>query len=427
MHITVALQPLATTNWLPIPSSLLFCSICEQETKMPAVTLCVRANTDKGRRYISLTFNRPGKVEPHPEGEYNLRYTDPTTNKRRWDAVGTDLKLALDAQSDRKRLLRNRADDVDGSAAPLPPVNGRYKVEDEVHIYLRHFVDKPKTYKAYSLALSQFRDFCKKIYMDEVTVPDLRGFDTQRKTHGDEDRTRSNKVWNVVTFLRNKEGRRNGPAITNLTITVKYTEPEVIAYSDAELNELFRISASEQKLVWAAFLETGYREQEMSIYEFNDLDGERELVQVKKKRVYDFEPKDKEERTIPVSREFIQAMRARQQVVKSKLVFPNGRGEPQGHFLRSLKQLAHKHGLNCGHCIGIRNGKEVSCTDAPVCQKWILHRFRKTAATTWLRNGASIAEIQKWLGHSDIQTTMRYLAAETLSDPKIKRIIRASS
>jgi hypothetical protein len=44
------------------------------------------------------------------------------------------------------------------------------------------------------------------------------------RPHGHEDRTRHNRVQHVVTFLRNEEGRRHGPAIKDVSITVKYVE-----------------------------------------------------------------------------------------------------------------------------------------------------------------------------------------------------------
>lgn len=47
---------------------------------------------------------------------------------------------------------------------------------------------------------------------------------TVRRRACDFDRTRHNRVQHVVTFLRNKEGRRLGPAIADVSITVKYVE-----------------------------------------------------------------------------------------------------------------------------------------------------------------------------------------------------------
>ena len=385
---------------------------------MPNVSVYIRES--RTRSYIKAN---PKELYP-PGTVFVLRYEEPKTGKRKWETLDglMDIRLAtVKAKLKEVELLTVKSK----SAAQSEP--SRYAIDEEIAAYLPHFIDKPKTHQAYSFALTQFRQSCRKTYVDEITVQDLRAFETYLKRQGDGDRYRSNKVSYVVTFLRNREGRRNGPAIKDVTIRVRYTEPDVIAYADIELNDLFRVSTSEQRLIWSSFLETGYREQEMSVFEYNDSDDEREIVQIIKKPVYDFEPKDSEERSVPVSTEFIAAIRERQKTSKSRLVFPNTEGNPEGHFLRMLKEVAYKNGLNCGHCLGTRDGQEVSCADAPVCERWILHRFRKTAATNWLRNGASIPEIQGWLGHSDVETTMRYLAAVRLSDPKVKKIVRASS
>jgi len=37
------------------------------------------------------------------------------------------------------------------------------------------------------------------------------------------------------------------------------------------------------------------------------------------------------------------------------------------------------------------------------------HAFRHYRATQWLKHGVDIRTAKEWLGHSDIQTTMRYL------------------
>jgi integrase len=60
----------------------------------------------------------------------------------------------------------------------------------------------------------------------------------------------------------------------------------------------------------------------------------------------------------------------------------------------------------------------MNCKDDAVCQKWGLHRFRKTFATNHLHNGVNIRQIQKWLGHHSLDVTINYLADEDdTSDP----------
>lgn len=52
---------------------------------------------------------------------------------------------------------------------------------------------------------------------------------------------------------------------------------------------------------------------------------------------------------------------------------------------------------------------DVTCATDPVCEHITLHRFRKTCATRWMENGIPIRTIQAWLGHKELETTMRYL------------------
>jgi len=65
----------------------------------------------------------------------------------------------------------------------------------------------------------------------QIDKQDLQKFDTDLMEKGNEDRTRHNRVQHVVTFLKNKEGRRIGPAIPDVSITVKYVEEPPLPYT----------------------------------------------------------------------------------------------------------------------------------------------------------------------------------------------------
>ena len=69
------------------------------------------------------------------------------------------------------------------------------------------------------------------------------------------------------------------------------------------------------------------------------------------------------------------------------LVFPNGTGKPDGHFLRKLKTIAKKAGVE---------GAE-------------LHRFRKTYPDTLHEEGVSVNTIRIRLGHESLDVTLAYL------------------
>src|SRR4029079_6410475 len=71
------------------------------------------------------------------------------------------------------------------------------------------------------------------------------------------------------------------------------------------------------------------------------------------------------------------------------LVFPTGGCRPKLDFLDTLKAVAERAQLDK--------------------QNFRLHKFRATFATWSLWAGVDLRTVQQWLGHSDMESTMRYL------------------
>src|SRR5205085_2759454 len=97
---------------------------------------------------------------------------------------------------------------------------------------------------------------------------------------GNEDRTRHNRAQHVVTFLRNKEGRRLGPPVNDVRITVKYVEAPPEAYTRQELDDLLRQSDEDERFCWRFFLGSGFRESEVSVAEVTDVNHDTKTIQV---------------------------------------------------------------------------------------------------------------------------------------------------
>jgi integrase len=72
-----------------------------------------------------------------------------------------------------------------------------------------------------------------------------------------------------------------------------------------------------------------------------------------------------------------------------ELVFPTAGCKPKLNFLDDLKEAAKRAKLN-------------------PADFW-LHKFRATFATWSLWAGVDLRTVQQWLGHSDMESTMRYL------------------
>ncbi|PYV53979.1 MAG: hypothetical protein DMG98_19455 [Acidobacteria bacterium] len=93
---------------------------------------------------------------------------------------------------------------------------------------------------------------------------------------------------------------------------------------------------------------------------------------------------------MPLPAKLVKKIKARMEERNAQphdLLFPNGNGKADGHFLRKLKAIAKKAGVE---------GAE-------------LHRFRKTYADTLHEEGVSVNTIRIRLGHESLDVTLAYL------------------
>ena len=66
--------------------------------------------------------------------------------------------------------------------------------------------------------------------------------------------------------------------------------------------------------------------------------------------------------------------------------------------------------------------KTLTRAGVPQCE---FHSLRKTCITNWLESGVPVHEVQKWAGHSDVNTTIRYYAKVDKS--ALERVRKASA
>ncbi len=143
----------------------------------------------------------------------------------------------------------------------------------------------------------------------------------------------------------------------------------------------------------------------------------QKIIRITAKPQWGWKPKDCEERCVPISEWLAETLTTLKSKRRNSLLFPNQLDQPEGHFLAKLKTLALRAGLNCGHCT---NKTGQSCGDKPVCRRWSLHKFRRTFATMHHDSGVSARTLQAWLGHSNLETTLRYLRVADLRSERIR-------
>ena len=331
------------------------------------------------------------------------------------------LTFALDAQA--KGLTVAEADRIANA--------NRTPIKDAVETYLDQKSGKAKkTVAQYRLTLNEFIGALgRKIrFLDEVNEAVLRAYKKSMEAQGYAGKTIDTRL-NIVYFLLKKNGIAARLPKDEMPIV---EEEAAVPYTQEELDKLFA-AMNETEVVngkaysgkgfgevirYKFFLGTGCRDKEVTYSAWGDLDWTRAEYHIRRKEHVGFTPKSHESRAVPIPASLLALLKARRKNAPDpQWIFVNVEGRPDNHFLRKLKRIARRAGLNCGHCkTMVTEGKydkkkevEVSCKDRPVCKHIYLHRFRKTCATRWNENGIPVRTIQSWLGHKNLETTQIYL------------------
>jgi integrase len=324
-----------------------------------------------------------GKPERHTEGAYYIEWHD--NGKRIRLSVGKD---AADASAMR---LRKETELNNGDATvPENGANGHRSVAASVADYLEEttLTKKPKTLAAYTTALSYFTESCHKLNLEDIDRKDLLKFSAFLRDEKEQaPRSVYNKFENLMCFLkaqgiRGLAGKNDWP---------RYTEEEPEMYETEELGKLFAASDPEERLWYEFFLMTGEREQEVMFTYWSDVNFVASTVRVSHKPDAGWTPKAYKEREIPIPSKLTKSLKAwkAKSAKTCALVFPTAGCKPKLDFLDCLKAVAERAKLDSDNF-------------------W-LHKFRATFATRCLWAGVDLRTVQQWLGHSDIESTMRYL------------------
>ena len=360
------------------------------------VNLTKRVQTPHGWRYCRVVLSAKGRVKPdvvvvngreerHPEGAYYLEWRE--GSKRVRLSVGKD---PADAGSRRQRKEAELNALNNGVAVAPDGQNGQRSLAAAVTDFLDEtkLTKKPKTHSAYSTALSYFLESCPKLHVEDVHRKDLLKFSAYLRDEKDQaPRSVYNKFEIVMTFLK-AQGIRG---LVSKNDWPRFVEEEPEVYEKEELDTLFAKCDAKERLWFEFFLMTGMREQEAMHCSWADLDLSRGTVTVRYKPEYGFSPKNYREREIPMPAKLVTSLKVEKEKRDKTcgLVFPTAGCRPKLDFLDALKSVAERAKLDK--------------------QNFWLHKFRATFATWSLWAGVDLRTVQQWLGHSDLESTMRYL------------------
>jgi integrase/recombinase XerD len=355
-----------------------------------------RIQTGKGPRYCPVVLSANGRIKPdvvlvgdreerHPEGAYYISWYEGKRLIR--------LSVGKDAATATARRLQKEAglNALNNGVAVLPDgQNGNRSVAAAVTDFLDEtkLTKKPKTLAAYTTALSYFTESCPKLYLEDLERRDLLKFAAFLRDEKEQaPRSCWNKFSNVMSFLK-ANGIRG---LAKKNDWPRYTEEEPEIYEDEELDTLFAACDAEKRLWYEFFLMTGEREQEVMYTYWSDINFKASTVRVSHKPDRGWTPKAYKEREIPIPAKLATSLKAWKAKADKTcaLVFPTSGCNVKMNFLDDLKAIAERAELNP--------------------EDFWLHKFRATFATRCLWAGVDLRTVQQWLGHSDMESTMRYL------------------
>ena len=317
------------------------------------------------------------------------------------------------------KTFKAAKEEVNKADAPAIAAANRVGIQSAVDQFMSAATrsKKPGTVQDYRLHLKQFVESLngKIEFMDQVGSETVAAFRDWMQAKGYSAKTQHNRIVTVLSLLKKNA--------TKTTFSLAGDLPEVedepaVPFEPEILKKLFAAMDPEEFVRYKFFLGTACRDKEVTYAAWSDIDFAKKVYHIRRKPDVGFTPKNHESRTVKMPTELVSLLeKRRKENPDARWIFVNEEGRPDNHFLRKLKRIALRAGLNCGHCkTAVTKGKyhtkkkvSVTCKTDPVCEHIYLHRLRKTCASNWEHAGVPIRTIQYMLGHKSLETTMKYL------------------
>lgn len=354
--------------------------------------LYVRVKDDSGYLMKPVEFRKAKPVAPPNPLSYYVRYS--VDGKRHYEPVGEDLNLAHTScqnkavEIEAKRLGRK----LDAPKLDIRPVDGKtlQQAFDEFMEGRKSVATRSR--EAYEYVLREFVNHCGPAkLLAQTGRPCALAYRDWLYKQSFSETTRSNRMIIVNMFLRKFK-------IFGVYEKDEWPKPNKKrpdSYSSDEFKKLLKAAkTNEERLLIELFVYSGGRRGEIAHLKKSDirLTKDAAFVEFREKPEFNWNTKGKRDRTVRVPFDFAKKLlKARASAKDDALLFPNRLGQPnEKHMDRVIRPIFERAGL-------YRKGT-------------LFHKLRRTHAT--LKSGKTgIQNIQGDLGHQNVQTTMKYLAA----------------
>jgi integrase len=350
---------------------------------------------------VPLKHGRP--VKPATGTSYYLRFS--ANGKRKTEALGSDFDVAATA------LLNHEARQgyVD-RGLPVPVSNeGRLSIADAAAKYNRKIITTERakrTARAYKVLTENFIESCSRTYIDEIGADEVLAFidwlkaNLRKNAIGEQSVTIRARLRYLKAFLKSS-GLEKFPLPT--AQWPRAAKKKAQPYSMKDVIKLMKKASKDEKDLIQFCVRTGFRHGEVANALYSHFDWEKGTITVIEEP--NWKSKDRTERTITLSKKFMQRMKERRErYPKSELIFPNsqGRANSNAGYLASIVR-------------GVAERAGVKLPRKP------LHAFRSTFANA-VEKEFGIATAQELLGHEDIETTRGYLVDEDVDSAGAAKI-----
>jgi len=145
----------------------------------------------------------------------------------------------------------------------------------------------------------------------------------------------------------------------------RYEKKEPTIYSGTQVDAILKAPDARMRIVILLGLKCGMRMGEIAHAAWSDLSDDFLTLRVTSKPAFNWRIKDGEQRTVPVTADLREELKAwRDEKRKGRVLIVGTRSDkPDRHLLRSLKRFSRSAGLACGECDGCRS-KAKECRTA---------------------------------------------------------------
>jgi hypothetical protein len=251
---------------------------------------------------------------------------------RRRVSAGVTAAQALEVQRRKHHELEGRKLGIPGFETA-----GETVKKPALHVAITKYLEqieaaqKAQHSSQYAAVLNRFGEFFRdRGWIDAISGDDLTRFVvTLKKDHGLGSNTILHNAVIVAQFLK----RHGRSGITKELPLPERITPLVKIYRHEELARFFAACSDAERALFATFLLTGFRKQEVMFLRWSDVNFELRTVRVTSKPELGFYPKRWEDREIPASVELIDELRKHTHRPNCQFVFPSPTGNREQHML----------------------------------------------------------------------------------------------